>query len=160
MSDSLERPTAQPFDFGIPLDNPRIRRLLWLGGISIASLLLGPRLLAPLAFGWQRAERILDVDADVGYLQGRHLELQEEIEYRKTPEGQALTAADVLVVTYPHGRVVELAPRPASAQAVPPQTFGQRVKGWREKGRNTLHRNWRVLHVLLLDRRPPDAQSL
>jgi len=151
MRESPERPTAQPLDPAIPLDNPRIRRLLVLGAVSIASLLLGPRLLAPVAFGWQRAERTLQVDGELEYLRERHGALQQEIEYRKTPEGQALTAAEVLMLTYPHGRLVHLEPRPSGAQSVRPPTLGQRVKGWREKGRTSLHRNWRVLRVLLLD---------
>jgi hypothetical protein len=155
MSDLPGRPTAHRSDPGIPLRDPRVQRLLWIGAISLFSLIAVPRLWAPVAFGWQRAERTLDVEEELTFLRQRHVRLQEELVYRKTAAGQALTAADVLALTYPHGHVVDLVPRADGPRSVSPPTLGERVKGWREKGRTSLHRKWRVLNLLVFNRRLP-----
>ncbi|MBM3472997.1 MAG: hypothetical protein FJX75_07020 [Armatimonadetes bacterium] len=134
-----------------------MRRLLFLCTLAVLSLLMGQSLLAPLAVGWRRAEKTLALQDELADLQRQHVVVREEIEYRKTPAGQALTAAEVLAMTYPHGRVVDLVPRSDDAKPVAPSSLGERVKGWREKGRTCLRCKWRVLNLLLLDRRlPPD----
>jgi hypothetical protein len=159
MSDPLARPTRRLFDAAAPLNDPRVQGRLVVGVLGIASLLLLPRLLAPVAFGWQRAERMLEIEEELDYLRDRHEVLQEEIQYRKTPAGQALTATEVLMLTYPRARVVHLVPRTTAPQSVTSPTLGARVKGWREKGRTTLHHKWRVFNLLFLDRRLPAEPS-
>jgi hypothetical protein len=137
-----------------------MRRLLLLCTIGVLSLLMGQSLLAPLAVGWRRAEKTLALQDELADLQRQHVIVREEIEYRKTPAGQALTAAEVLAMTYPHGRVVDHAPRGEIAKPAAPPSLGERVKGWREKGRICLRCKWRVLNLLLLDRRlPPDRAA-
>jgi len=164
MSDPLGRPTDGPSlrtgrgprDVSA-LRRPPLRRLLFLCTIAVLSLLMGQSLLAPLAVGWRRAEKALALEDELADLQRQHVVVREEIEYRKTPAGQALTAAEVLAMTYPHGRIVDLAPKSENAKPAPPPSLGERVKGWREKGRICLSCKWRVLNRLLLGRRlPPD----
>jgi len=121
---------------------------------------MGQSLLAPLAVGWYRAEEALAHQDELAQLRRQHVALREEIAYRKTRAGQALTAAEVLVMTYPHGRVVELVPRTQAEPAAEPPTLGERVKGWREKGRTCLYCKWRVLNLFLLNRRlPPERPA-
>jgi hypothetical protein len=152
-------PTSRRLRTPPPLRRPSTRRLFWVCTIGTLSLLMLQSLLAPVGVGWRRAEEALAFQDELDYLQRRHVSLREEIEYRKTPAGQALTTAEVLVLTYPRGRVVELVPRP-DARRAPPPTFGERVKGWREKGRTCLHCKWRVANLLFFGRRlPPERPS-
>lgn len=138
-----------------PLFSPAGRRLVWLGVLCILSVAAGPRLFAPISFGWQRAEKALALQDELIRLQRRHVALRQDITYRRTPEGQALTTAEVLGVTYPHGRIVQLIPRPESGTSGSGPTLGERVQKWREAGRRWVHLKWRVLNLLLLGRHLP-----
>ena len=167
MSDLSARPTdgSSPHAGHGPrnasaLSRPPMRRLLFVCTIAVLTLLMGQSLMAPLAVGWRRAEKALELQDELADLKRQHAIVREEIEYRKTPAGQALTSAEVLAMTYPHGHIVELTPRSEDAKPAPPPSLGERVKGWREKGRTCLRCKWRVLNLLLLDRRlPPDSGS-
>jgi hypothetical protein len=131
--------------------------LLWLCLIAALSLLMGQSLLTPVLVGWYRAEEAVRLQDELDRLQQRHAELRAQIEYRKTPAGQALTASEVLLMAPPGGIAIDLQARTPSATPTSRLTLEERATTWREKGRRTAYAKWRVLNLLVLDRwLPPE----